>query len=118
TSQFETRQVFYQSKDGAKVPMFITHKKGLKLDGTNPTLLYGYGGFNQSLTPGFAVSRAALLGKGGGVGAGEPFGWKWAGCMRWRIFVAVESTARSGTRPERNFGSKMYSMTSSARLST
>jgi prolyl oligopeptidase len=62
---FETKQVFFTSKDGTKVPMFITHKKGVKLDGTNPTLLYGYGGFNISLTPGFSISRAVWLEMGG-----------------------------------------------------
>jgi prolyl oligopeptidase len=62
---YETKQVFYKSKDGTKVPMFITHKRGVKLDGTNPTLLYGYGGFNISLTPGFAISRAVWLEMGG-----------------------------------------------------
>jgi prolyl oligopeptidase len=62
---FETQQVFYHSKDGTKVPMFIVHKKGLKLDGSNPTLLYGYGGFNINLTPGFSVSRAVWLEMGG-----------------------------------------------------
>ena len=62
---FEVKQVFYVSKDGTKVPMFIIHKKGLKLDGQNPTLLYGYGGFNVSLTPGFSVSRLVWLEMGG-----------------------------------------------------
>ena len=62
---YETRQVFYTSNDGTRIPMFIVHKKGLKLDGTNPTLLYGYGGFNVSLTPSFSVSRLILLENGG-----------------------------------------------------
>lgn len=53
---YTTTRVFYQSKDGTKVPLFLTHKKGMELDGTNPTLLYGYGGFNASLTPGFRIS--------------------------------------------------------------
>ncbi|AMV27953.1 Prolyl endopeptidase [Gemmata sp. SH-PL17] len=64
-AQYEVKQVFYASKDGTKVPMFIAHKKGLKLDGTNPTLLYGYGGFNISLTPGFSVSRLQWMEMGG-----------------------------------------------------
>jgi len=62
---YEVKQVFYASKDGTKVPMFITHKKGLKLDGTNPTLLYGYGGFNISLTPAFSVANLAWMELGG-----------------------------------------------------
>jgi prolyl oligopeptidase len=64
-ADFETKQVFYTSKDGTKVPMFIMHKKGLVLDGTKPTLLYGYGGFNVSLTPSFSVSRIMFLENGG-----------------------------------------------------
>ncbi|HEU5069133.1 MAG TPA: prolyl oligopeptidase family serine peptidase [Verrucomicrobiae bacterium] len=62
---YETRQVFYTSKDGTRVPMFIVSKRGLRLDGQNPTLLYGYGGFDISLTPGFSVSRIAWLEMGG-----------------------------------------------------
>ena len=62
---YESEQVFYQSKDGTKVPMIITYKKGLKLDGTNPTILYGYGGFNVSLTPRFSSTRAVWLEQGG-----------------------------------------------------
>ena len=65
TEAFETKQVFYPSKDGTKIPMFIIHKKGLKLDGSNPTLLYGYGGFNISLTPSFSISRLAFMEQGG-----------------------------------------------------
>ena len=64
-SQYEVKQVFYPSKDGTKVPMFLAHKKGLKLDGTNPTLLYGYGGFNISLTPTFSISRVQWMEMGG-----------------------------------------------------
>ncbi|WIL19382.1 prolyl oligopeptidase family serine peptidase [Geothrix sp.] len=64
-ADYEVKQVFYPSKDGTKVPMFLVHKKGLKLDGQNPTLLYGYGGFNVPLTPGFSVSRMVWLEMGG-----------------------------------------------------
>lgn len=63
--EFETKQVFYPSKDGTKVPMFIIHKKGIKLDGNNPTMLYAYGGFNISLTPSFSISRIMFLEQGG-----------------------------------------------------
>ncbi len=63
--QYETKQVFYTSKDGTIVPMFIVHKKGLELNGKNPTLLYGYGGFNVSLTPSFSISNLVLLENGG-----------------------------------------------------
>ncbi|WKN33316.1 prolyl oligopeptidase family serine peptidase [Porifericola rhodea] len=62
---YETKQVFYESKDGTQVPMFIVHRKGLKMDGQNPTYLYGYGGFNVSLTPGFSVARLYWLENGG-----------------------------------------------------
>ena len=62
---YEVKQVKYKSKDGTEIPMFIVHKKGIKMDGTNPTLLYGYGGFNSSLTPGFSVSRLAWMEMGG-----------------------------------------------------
>lgn len=65
SSDFETRQVFYRSKDGTKVPMFITHKRGLKLDGNNPTYLYGYGGFNVSLSPAFSVGNLVWMELGG-----------------------------------------------------
>ncbi len=64
-NQYESKQVFYQSKDGTKVPMIITYKKGIKLDGSNPTLLYGYGGFNISLTPRFSITRAVWMEYGG-----------------------------------------------------
>jgi prolyl oligopeptidase len=64
-SKYETRQVFFTSKDGTQVPMFITAKKGLTLDGNNPTLLYAYGGFNISETPEFSAANAAWLEMGG-----------------------------------------------------
>jgi prolyl oligopeptidase len=79
---YETKQIFYSSRDGTRVPMFVTHRKGLKLDGSNPTLLYGYGGFNISLTPAFAPGRIAWLELGGVVaipnlrGGGE-YGRDW-----------------------------------------
>lgn len=62
---YESKQIFYSSKDGTKVPMFITHKKGLQLDGNNPTYLYGYGGFSVSLTPWFSVSSLVWMELGG-----------------------------------------------------
>jgi prolyl oligopeptidase len=62
---YETTQVFYESKDGTKVPMFLVHKKGLKMDSNNPTYLYAYGGFNISMTPSFSVARMAFLENGG-----------------------------------------------------
>jgi len=62
---FETKQVFYSSKDGTKVPMFLTYKKGLKLDGNNPTYLYGYGGFDVSLSPAFSIGNLVWMEMGG-----------------------------------------------------
>jgi prolyl oligopeptidase len=64
-SPYVTEQVFYTSKDGTRVPMFITHRKGVKRDGSNPTLLYGYGGFDVSLTPTYSAAFAAWLERGG-----------------------------------------------------
>jgi prolyl oligopeptidase len=81
-SQFEVKQVFFNSKDGTRVPMFITHKKGIKLDGTNPTILYGYGGFNVSQTPGFSASRVVWMEMGGvyavaNIRGGAEYGKEW-----------------------------------------
>lgn len=64
-NDYETKQVFYTSKDGTRIPMFITHKRGLQLDGTNPTYLYGYGGFNVSLTPAFSIGNLVWMEMGG-----------------------------------------------------
>ncbi len=64
-SLFESKQVFYESKDGTKVPMFIVHQKGLELNGDNPVYLYGYGGFNNSMTPWFSVTNAVWMERGG-----------------------------------------------------
>jgi len=60
-ADYETKQIFYASKDGTRVPMFIMHKKGIRLDGQNPTLLYGYGGFDISITPSFSVANLVWM---------------------------------------------------------
>ena len=79
---FEVHQVWYTSKDGTKVPMFVSYRKGLKLDGSNPTLMTGYGGFDISLTPGFSAEAAAWVESGGvfavpNLRGGGEFGEKW-----------------------------------------
>lgn len=80
--KYESKQVFYPSKDGTKIPMIITYKKGINLDGNNPTLLYAYGGFNISLTPAFSTSNILLLEQGGvyavaNLRGGGEYGDKW-----------------------------------------
>ncbi len=82
TADYETKQIFYTSKDGTKVPMFITGKKGITLDGNNPTLLYAYGGFNISITPAFSISNIAFLENGGiycvaNLRGGAEYGEQW-----------------------------------------
>jgi prolyl oligopeptidase len=79
---YETKQIFYHSKDGTPVPMFITHKKGIQLDGNNPTYLYAYGGFNASMTPSFSVSLLVWLEMGGvyampNIRGGGEYGEEW-----------------------------------------
>jgi prolyl oligopeptidase len=81
-SDYVTTQVFYPSKDGTRIPMFLTYRKGLKLDGHNPTVLYGYGGFNISTTPAFSALRLALLEQGfvyasANMRGGGEYGEKW-----------------------------------------
>ncbi|MCG8250923.1 prolyl oligopeptidase family serine peptidase [Tenacibaculum finnmarkense] len=79
---YESKQIFYTSKDGTKVPMIITYKKGLELNGKNPTILYGYGGFNVSLTPSFSIANAVWMEQGGvyavpNLRGGGEYGKKW-----------------------------------------
>jgi prolyl oligopeptidase len=112
---YETKQVFCPSKDGTKIPVFITHKKGLQLDGNNPTVLYAYGGFNVSLTPYFSISRLAWLDAGGvyavaNLRGGAEYGEEWhqagmlenkqnvfddfIGCSEWLIDGKYTSTEK------------------------
>ena len=82
TEDYESKQVFYTSKDGSKVPMIITYKKGTELNGKNPTILYGYGGFNISLTPSFSIANAVWMENGGiyavaNLRGGGEYGKKW-----------------------------------------
>jgi prolyl oligopeptidase len=112
---FMTEQVWFQSKDGTKVPMFITRKKNISMDGKNPTLLYGYGGFNISVTPSFSASKAALLENNGifavaNIRGGGEFGETWhkAGtkCQKQNVFNDFIAAAeylvdKKYTAPER-----------------
>ncbi len=81
-NDYEVKQVFYRSKDGTRVPMFLAHKKGIRLDGSNPTLLYGYGGYSIPMTPSFSVSRVAWMELGGvyasaNLRGGSEYGEEW-----------------------------------------
>lgn len=82
TDDLEAKIVFYPSKDGSKVPLFVMHKKGIELDGNNPTVLYGYGGFNIGISPSFVGLRALFLNRGGvfahaGLRGGDEYGEQW-----------------------------------------
>ncbi len=82
SDNYESKQVFYASKDGTKIPMIITHKKGLELNGKNPTILYAYGGFNISITPSFSIANSVWLEQGGiyavpNIRGGGEYGKKW-----------------------------------------
>ena len=82
SDNFITKQIFYNSKDGTRIPMFITHKKDLKIDGNNPCFLFGYGGFNISYTPEFRIDRSVFLENGGiycvaNIRGGGEYGKKW-----------------------------------------
>jgi prolyl oligopeptidase len=115
SANYEVKQVFYQSKDGTRVPMFLAHKKGLRLDGSNPTLLYGYGGFSIPMTPGFSISRLAWMEMGGvfalaNLRGGSEYGedWHQAGTKLKKqnvfddfIAAAEWLTANGYTRPEK-----------------
>ena len=80
--EYVTEQIFFTSKDGTKIPMFLTHKKGVKKNGQNPVLVYGYGGFNVSLTPSFSTSRLPFIANGGiyvqvNLRGGSEYGEEW-----------------------------------------
>ncbi len=81
-NDYESNQIFYKSKDGTKIPMIITHKKSLKMDGKNPTILYGYGGFDISITPSFSIANSVWMEQGGiyavpNIRGGGEYGKKW-----------------------------------------
>lgn len=114
-SAYETKQIWYTSKDGVKVPMFVTHKKGLKLNGKNPTLLYGYGGFNISLTPSFSVARLMVLENNGvyavpNLRGGGEFGEEWhkAGTKERKQNVFNDFIAAAETLIQQGYTSKEY----------
>ncbi len=113
--QYESKQVFYNSKDGEKIPMIITYKKGTKLNGKNPTLLYGYGGFNVSLTPSFSVSNLVFMENGGvyavaNLRGGGEYGDKWhdAGTKMNKQNVFNDFIAAAEYLIKENYTSKDY----------
>ena len=114
-SRFVSKQVFYTSKDGPRIPMIITHKKGIELNGKNPTLLYGYGGFSVSLTPAFSTSNIILLEQGGiyavpNLRGGGEYGEKWhlAGTKMNKQNVFDDFIAAAEYLVSSNYTSKDY----------
>ena len=114
-SDYETKQVFYPSKDGTKVPMFIVYKKGVKLNGKNPTILYGYGGFNISSLPGFSPTLLPWLEQGGvyalaNLRGGAEYGEKWheAGMRLNKQNVFDDFIAAGEYLVKNNYTSKDY----------
>jgi prolyl oligopeptidase len=114
-SKFESKQVFYTSKDGTRIPMLITYKKGLVMNGKNPTLLYAYGGFNISLTPGFSTSNIILLENGGiyavpNLRGGGEYGEAWhnAGTKLQKQNVFDDFIAAAEYLIKNNYTSKDY----------
>ncbi len=112
---YESNQVFYTSKDGTKVPMIITHKKGLKLNSKNPTILYGYGGFNISLTPSFSIANAIWMEQGGilavpNLRGGGEYGKAWhkAGTKLQKQNVFDDFIAAAEYLFEKNYTSSDY----------
>ena len=114
-NDYESSQVFYSSKDGTKIPMIITHKKGIKLNGKNPTILYGYGGFNISLNPGFSITNAIWMEQGGvyavpNLRGGGEYGKKWhkAGTQMQKQNVFDDFIAAAEYLIENNYTSSDY----------
>ena len=112
---YESNQVFFNSKDGTKVPMMITHKKGIELNGKNPTILYGYGGFNISLNPGFSITNAVWMEQGGiyavpNLRGGGEYGKEWhkAGTKLQKQNVFDDFIAAAEYLIENNYTSSEY----------
>lgn len=112
---YESKQVFYNSKDGTRIPMIISHKKGLRLNGKNPTILYGYGGFNISLTPAFSIANAVWMEQGGiyavpNLRGGGEYGKSWhdAGIKTKKQNVFDDFIAAAAYLIENNYTSSDY----------
>ncbi len=115
SEEYESNQVFYTSKDGTKIPMLITYKKGIKLNGKNPTILYGYGGFNVSLTPSFSITNAVWMEQGGiyavpNLRGGGEYGKDWhnAGIKMKKQNVFDDFIAAAEYLIENNYTSSNY----------